>query len=371
MKIICSKEPLLKALSIAENVISNKNTLSVQSNVLLTAENGMLNIKATETTLKFVADIPVEVIEPGSVAVFCSNLFVLIRKFNDTEIEISSDDNNIVIVKQKNKRNSEYKHRGINAKDFPIVEIPEGMNFFSVPMNIISEMIRKSIFSVETDMSKGMKIVNGVLFEKKGNTIKMVATDARRFAFIKKEVALDGVEDCSVVVPTKVLNEILKLSNGDGDIQIALNSQNLCVKIDSYLFISNLLEGSFPAYEKIIPTEFVGSVVLDRKLFLEIIDRVSVMGDKTVSKVVLSFMQDRLAVFTENQAIGSGQEEMDIEYSGPDMDIGMRIKHLMDVLNVTTTPNIVMYFKDPGRPITIKQENDLDFIYIMAPITVN
>ena len=110
MKIICSKEPLLKALSIAENVISNKNTLSVQSNVLLTAENGMLNIKATETTLKFVADVPVEVIEPGSVAVFCSNLLVLIRKFNDTEIEISSDENNIVIVKQKNKRNSEYKH---------------------------------------------------------------------------------------------------------------------------------------------------------------------------------------------------------------------------------------------------------------------
>ena len=369
MKIICSKEPLLKALSIAENVISNKNTLSVQSNVLLTAENGILNIKATETTLKFVADVPVEVIEPGSVAVFCSNLFVLIRKFNDTEIEISSDENNIVIVKQKNKRNSEYKHRGINAKDFPIVEIPEGMNFFSVPMSIISEMIRKTIFSVATDTSS--KPISGVLFEKKDNTIKMVATDVRRFSFIKKDVELNGVEDCCVIVPTKVLNEVLKLSDEDGDIQIALSSQNLCMKTGPYLFISNLLEGSFPAYEKIIPTEFVGSVVLDRKLFLEMIDRVSVMGDKSVNKVVLSFTPNRLALFTENQTIGSGQEEMDIEYNGPEMDIGIRIKHLMDVLNVTTTPNVVMYFKDPGKPITVKQENDLDFIYIMAPISVN
>lgn len=369
MKVVCSKESLLKALSIAENVISNKNTLSVYSNVLLSADNGNLNIKASEITLNFSANIPVEVVEPGSVAVYCNNLFTLIRKFNDTEIEISSDENNIVYLKQHNKKTSEYKHKGIDAKDFPVIEIPSDVNFFSIKMEILSDMIRKTLFAVANDATR--KYISGVLFEKSGDTIRMVSTDGKRLSFVKNEVALTNVEDCQIIVPPKVLNEILKLSNGNGDVQLALNNKNLYIKIDSYLFISNLFEGTFPPYGKVIPTEFVGSVVLDRKMFYEILDRIATMGDKEANKVVLSFYDNTVAVFAENQAFGSGREEMAIEYGGTKMDIALNIRYLMDILNVATTPNIIIYFKDAHSTMAIKQENDLNFIYVLMPMTLN
>ena len=369
MKVICSKDMLMKSLNVAENVISTKNSISVLSNVLLEAKNGILKIVASETSLNFFSEIPAEVIEEGSILLYCNRLFNLIKKFNDTEIEITTDKDNIVDVKPKNKKNSDYKHKGIDSDKFPPIKIETEFVYFSIKQTLFTEMVKKTIFSVSTNDSN-KKFISGILFEKSDDCIKMVSTDGKRLSFIKRDMILDNFENCSIIVPPKILNEVLKLCNNNGDVQIALNNKNISIKIDNFLFISNLLEGNFPPYQKVIPTEYLGTITINKKNLLESLDRISTMGDKETNKVIVSFFHNEIQIFAENITYGSGKEIVEVDYSGNTIEVALNLLYLIEFLNATSSENINVFFKDSHSTITLKQEDDNDYVYIMMPMTI-
>jgi len=151
---------------------------------------------------------------------------------------------------------------------------------------------------------------------------------------------------------------------------MGLTQKNVFIKIDNFFFISNLLDGNFPPYQKVIPTEFVGNFKIDRKTFLESLDRISLMGDKDSNKVILSIFDNELKIYTENITFGSGKEILSVDYIGNKFEIALNIMYLIDVLNVLSEDDVLIYFKDSQSTISVRQDKDNDYIYIMMPMTI-
>lgn len=368
MKIICSKESIIKVLNIAESVISTKNNISILSNVLIETKMDKIKISACETTLSFFAEIGAEIIEDGSISVYCNRLYSIIKKLESDEIEISSDEQNMVSIKPKNSKKSLYNLNGISSEKFPPVKPIEDVDFFSLTQDIFTEMTKKTIFSVP--VMDNRRFVSGILFEKTENSIKMVSTDGKRLSLINKSISIENIENTNIILPPKILNEIIKLCTGNGDIKIALSEKNIVIQIDNFYFISNLLEGSFPPYQKVIPTEQHNSFVISRKELFNSIDRISLIGDKESHKVIFKITEDTLKIYTENITLGSGEEFVLIDYKGNPFEIALNSVFITDVLNVLTSDKIIFEFRDTQTPVIVKELNDNDYIYIMMPMTI-
>ncbi len=369
MKILCGKENLIKVLNIAESIISTKNNISILSNVLIETKMDSIKISACETTISFFAEIGADIIEEGAISVYCNRFYSIIRKLDCEEIEIFADEKNIVSIKPKNSKRSLYNLNGISPDKFPPVKPIENLDFFSLTQQTFTEMTKKTIFAVsQTESSR--RFVSGVLFEKNDENIKMVSTDGKRLSLISKEKTIDDIENCNIIIPPKILNEINKLCTGNEDIQIALSNKNIIIKIYNFYFISNLLEGAFPPYEKVIPTDQEQSFIVNRKELYDSIDRISIIGDKESHKVIFTIAENSLKIHTENITLGSGEEFIFINYEGPDIEIALNSQFINEVLGALSGDKIIFEFKNSQSPVTVKDFNDNDFVYVMMPMTI-
>ncbi|HOV12882.1 MAG TPA: DNA polymerase III subunit beta [Spirochaetota bacterium] len=368
MKIVCGKESLIKVLNIAESIISTKNNISILSNVLIESKMSSLKISACETTISFFAEIGADIIEEGSISVYCNRFYTIVKKLDCEEIEISTDEKNIVTIKPKSSKKSIYNLNGISADKFPPVKPVEDIEFFSLNQQIFTEMTKKTIFSVAQTESR--RFVSGVLFEKSDENIKMVSTDGKRLSLINKAKIINNIENCNIIIPPKILNEIVKICTGNGDIQLAINNKNIIIRIDNFYFISNLLEGEFPPYQRVIPTDQSNFFNVSRKELFDCIDRISTIGDKESHKVIFTISENSLMIHTENITLGSGEEFIFIEYSGPKIEMALNSQFINEMLSIITTDKVVFEFKDSQAPVTVKEFGHNDYIYVMLPMSL-
>lgn len=367
MRIICSKESLLKLLSIAENVISTKNSISILSNVLLEAKDNKLKIFACETSLMFFGEINAEVINEGSISVYCNRFYSLVRKMPSNEIEISLEEDDI-IINPKDDNKILYKLKGVSADKYPNIKQEEPLEYFSIKQEIFTDMIKKTIFSIANPNNR--KFVNGILFEKEDNLIKMVSSDGKRLSLIKKEIDIQNLDNFNIIIPPKILNEIVKLCNNNGDLSIAITNKNISIKINNLTFISNLLEANFPPYRNVIPNDYFNFFLVNKEKFFNSLDRISEIGDKDINKVMLSIESNELTVYNENIIYGSGKEVIPVELNGNPLQITLNLGYLIDFLHVVNSEYVVIYYKDFKNTIVIKEKDNEDYIYITMPITV-
>lgn len=367
MKITCSKESLLKIISIAENVISTKSSISILSNILIDAVDKKLKISACEAKLNFFGYIGADIQEEGSISVNCNKFYSIAKKLPGDEISLVLDKDNTLIIKPKNNDKIHYKLKGIDRDKFPVIKELENVEFFSIKQDVFSDMIRKTIFSVSQNENR--KFVSGIYFEKHENSLKMVATDGKRLSLIKKDINIPNNLEKGIIIPPKILNEALKLCSGNGDVQLFLSDKNIFIKIDNFSFISNLLEGNFPPYEKVIPYNQNIKVKIDRMELYQTLDRISQISDKESHKINLLITEKNLTITSEDISIGSGEEIIPVESNCKDFNIYLNYLFISEALNVIKKDKVIFEFKDPKNTVVIREEDNEDFIYIMMPMT--
>ncbi|HOJ62807.1 MAG TPA: DNA polymerase III subunit beta [Spirochaetota bacterium] len=368
MEIICSKESILKILGIAENVISTKNSISILSNILLEAKENILKISASDNALVFFGEINAEILKEGSISVYCNRFYSIIKKMPSDEIIIKVDNEYNVTILAKNNNKIEYKLKGIDAEKYPNLNQETMMDHFYVKQEIFVDMIRKTIFAIATGSNR--RFVNGILFEKEDNLIKMVSSDGKRLAYIKKELDIPFIGNFSIIIPPKILNETLKICNNNGDLNIGISNKNISIKVNNLTFISNLLDANFPPYKNVIPTNYVDNFIVDRKKFFESLDRISEIGDKDINKIIISLNNKEMHIYNENVIYGSGKEILPIEINGNEIEMALNLNYILEVLNVLSGDQVVIYYKDPLNTILVKEKDNSDYIYIAMPVTV-
>ncbi|MBN1525466.1 MAG: DNA polymerase III subunit beta [Spirochaetales bacterium] len=359
------KDILLKEMAISHETISTKSTISILSNVLIIAENDSLVIKATDLKISFSTKIPVTVKQPGSVAVFCDRLLDILRSLPSGEIEFALQENLVLLITPKSTR-AHFELKCIQADKFPPQQEVDKALFFEFSQKDFIEMISKTIFAISDDETRFF--LNGVYFEKNDSKLNMVASDGRRLSFISKDIKADIDDINGIIIPPKILNIVKKNTPGEGNLSLAVTDKNIFVKIDNRLYTSNLIDGKFPNYKKIIPEQNEHFFLVKKQILAESLKRVSVLVENKTRSVFFNITENLISVSSEESDIGMAREELECEYSGPEYTLTFNYLYILEPLNVIDDEYIRMDFNDPKKAVIMKAKGEQDYMNIVMPL---
>ena len=362
MKFICERNILLKEISIAQEIISSKNVISILSNIYLEAENDSLIIKATDLKVNFETKVPVTVIEPGLITVFGDKFLGILSSIPEGELEFEQKDGKIIIKPSAKKVKFQLKSMASDKyPEFPV----SGKEYFSIPVKDFKEMVTQTVFAISDDETR--YFMNGVYMEKTEGKIVMVATDGRRLAYIGKEA--DGIEDfMGVIIPPKILNIITKRAGDEGLIDISVNDKMIFVRFGSYILSSVQLEGQFPNYRKVIPEEQTSVLYLNRIETLDALKRVSLLVEQKSHRVHLGIKPGSMEIYSEENEIGEAKEEISCKYEGEETSLALNYRYIEEPFKVINTDEICISFTGPSKAITIVPVPQTDFFHIVMPM---
>lgn len=367
MKFTCEKNTIQKEISIAQEIISTRNALSILSNVLLVAENNTLTIKATDLKVGFETQIPADIAEEGSTTVFCDKFLGILRSLPDGDVEFEQTDNRLLIKPLFKKINFQLK--SIAGDKFPeLQEIAEDQ-FFEIPQRDVIEMVSQTLFAVSDDETR--YFMNGVYLENREGGLSMVATDGRRLSFISKEFETRIPEFDPVIIPPKVLQLLRKLASGEGNLRLAVGEKNLFMQFDSQRISSSLIEGQFPNYKRVIPEQQQYEITINKAQFEEALKRVSLLVEQKSRRIYMNLSENNITLTSEESEIGVAKEEVECDYEGPEMTVALNYLYLTEPLRVIGEEEILVRFTEPNKAITLLSKPEKEFFHIVMPMQLD
>jgi DNA polymerase-3 subunit beta len=377
MKVIISKQRFLKYLSYTDTISSSKTTVPVLSNVLLDADDVGLSLNSSNLETGIKIDNIGEIKESGALAVNGKKLLSIVRELPDDDIELTTDEyNRVTIMSTSTSINAKFVIAGIAKEDFPGIRTePEG-EYVEIKADEFKKMIKKVIFSISNDENKYS--LTGIFMEKADGRVNLVATDGKRLSLITR--GLDELEVADemlliphdgVIIPRIVLMEIVKYSFEDNIIKMGFSKNQIFFSYDNVYLTSNLIEGKFPEYKKIIPEQRENHFIADRELFFNAIKRVSVLVDESVKQIKISVLKNKLLISSKDPALGGAVEDIPIEYEGEDIDIALNYLYILDCLKEIEADRIKIDFENQERVLTVKGENEKNYLNLIMPMKIN
>jgi DNA polymerase-3 subunit beta len=367
MKFTCERDVMLKEISIAQEIISSRNALSILSNVMLSAEENELMIRATDLKVGFETRIPVDVAEPGRTTVFCDKFLGILRSLPSGDVEFEQESAERFVIRPLFKK-IDFRLRSISSEKYPEVQLAPPEAYFEVAQNELIDMIVQTIFAVSDDETR--YFMNGVYLENTDGKLVMVATDGRRLSYIKKSPEGNVPDFSGVIVPPKILNLIRKLASGEGSVRLAVAEKNIFAQMDSQRISSALIEGQFPNYQRVIPESQEYHIGVNREELLEALKRVSLLVEKS-RRVYLTVGGDSLVLRSEESEIGQATEEISCSYSGPETTLALNFLYLMDPIRVIDSEQILLHFTESNKAITINPEPESDYFHVVMPMQLD
>ncbi|MGP1595084.1 MAG: DNA polymerase III subunit beta [Treponema sp.] len=364
MKFTFTKEALLKEMAIAQEIISNKNAISILSNVLLIAENNTLTIRATDIKVSFETKIPVDIVEEGTTTVFCDKFTSIIASLPSGEIEAEQKDKKLYIKSISKK--AQFSLKTISDVDFPALIEPENIEFFEISSKELKDMITQTVFAVSDDETR--YFMNGSFMEKKEDYLLFAATDGRRLAFSKHDFGTAIPDFKGVIVPPKILSIIQKRAPDEGLIALGVDEKNIFVRFGSYKFTSSLIDGQFPNYERVIPEKQDYYFETDRNDLIQALKRVALLVEQKSKRIFLKIASDTLTISSTENELGTANEEITCQYEGEETTIAVNYTYLEEPLKVIGSERIRIEFTDPMRAVTLRPEPAENFFHIVMPM---
>lgn len=359
----CDKEVIVKEISVAQEIISSKNAISILSNVLLEAIGDSLTIKATDLKVSFETTIPVDINSEGSTTVFCDKFLGIIRSMPSGTIyfELGSDEK--LTIRTEDSKIS-FQLKCIEAEKFPELQEISDDSYFELPQKEFINMISQTIFSISDDETR--YFMNGVYMEKKENKLILVATDGRRLSYIDKEFEVDLPDFPGIIIPPKILNLIKKLASGEGNLLFSIYEKSVFAKFDNQKIYSTLIDGQFPNYQRVIPEHQEYSVEIDKESFVAALKRVSLLTEQRSRRIYVTFDNNSLVIKSEENEIGAAKEEISCDYSGPESTMALNFIYLLEPLKAMESSTFIMQFTEVSKASSImSNENDSCFHVIM------
>ena len=373
MKFTCDRSILLKEISIAHEIISSKNVISILSNIYLEAGSSELIIKATDLKVNFETKIPIEVKEEGSTTVFGEKFLGILNALPDGDFEFEKKDNTIII--KPSARKIKFQLRCIASEKFPEFPAYNKDKHFDIPVKNFKEMISQTVFAVSDDETR--YFMNGVFFKKEDDKLIMVATDGRRLAYAEKSITTDIEDFAGVIIPPKILTVLMKRCGDEGLLGISITEKIIFVHFGSYKLSSILIEGQFPNYQRVIPEKQEYSFVINRQEALEALKRVSLLVEHKSHRVYLLLSSGVITVsssredYGEEGDIGNAKEEIPCKYDGEEISMALNYRYIEEPLKIMTEDEICIYFTEVARAITIKPIPEKDFFHIVMPMQLD
>lgn len=359
MKIAVQRETLLGALQIVQNVVSTRTTLPILGNVLMKAENGSLSLATTDLDTGIRTEIETTIEKSGSITLPARRLFSIIRELGANEVTLEVDAKQSASIKAGN---SFFKIMGLPEEDFPPFPKAEGASIFKMEQKTFRDMLRKTSYAMSSDESR--YVLNGALLSFKENKLTVVATDGRRLALVDQE--METTNELDAILPSKAVNELLRTLTDEGDVEIALSENQVSFVLGRTTLVSKLIEGNYPNYRQVIPSETNERVTIERELLLSSVRRVSLLAGEKSNSVKFGFRKNELEISANTPDVGEAKETLAVKYSGKEFSTAFNPNYLADPLRVLGTDEVFFDFTDELSPGVIRYNKP--FLYVIMPM---
>jgi DNA polymerase-3 subunit beta len=372
MRVILERSNLLKSLNHVHRVVERRNTIPILSNVLLNADGASLEMKATDLDLEVTEATPANVEQGGATTVPAHLLYDIVRKLTEgSEVMLKTDESggSMSVVSGR----SNFKLQCLPQTDFPQLSAGSFSHIFRLDSTALKALIENTQFAISTEETR--YYLNGIFMHthEEGGSLQMraVATDGHRLARAEIDAPAGSEGMPGIIIPRKTVSELQKLvDDPDVAVTIELSDTKIRFTIGSVVLTSKLIDGTFPDYERVIPSGNDKKLVVDRQSFAAAVDRVSTISSERGRAVKMSIAEGQVTLTVNNPDSGSATEELAAEYSSDPIDIGFNAKYLLDVAAQLTGSEARFMLADAGSPTLIQDATDERTLYVLMPMRV-
>ena len=363
MKFTAAREALLKPLQAVIGVVERRQTMPILSNVLIIAKDGQLSVTATDLEVELVAQTEVESESDGEITVSGRKLLDICRALPEgSEVNVSLSGEKLSVRAGRSKFNLVT----LPAAEFPVVEDIKAGQTITVSQASLARLIEKTHFSMAQQDVR--YYLNGMLLETGGKHLRAVATDGHRLALCQADLDGNDFEEQQVIVPRKGVLELQRLMSGEGDLNIELGSNHIRIQLEGIRFTSKLIDGRFPEYDRVIPKESSNELKADRTEFKNALQRTAILSNEKYRGIRLVIRDSGVMLQAHNPEQEEAEEELAVEYTGEDIEIGFNVNYLLDALGAVEGDDVTLSVQDSNSSCLIRQPGNDDCTFVVMPM---
>ncbi len=366
MNINIQKETLEKPLSQVIGVVEKRQTLPILGNVFIELNQGTLTLVGSDLETEITTRVHNVSGQDGKTTVSARKLFDICRSLkNEALLTLTTESDSKMVVSAGKSR---FTLQTLSADDYPRLEETHWKHEFQIQQNQLNSLLTKTSFSMAQQDVR--YFLNGLLIEIHNDHILSVATDGHRLAKTQVHVENTDIEFVQSIVPRKAVLEIGKFLDAGSEepVDVKLNASHISIRSGDFMFISKLIDGRFPDYEKVIPANLDKHIIINRENLIEILSRAAILSNEKFRGVSLKVENNLLQVRSHNPDQEHAKDEMEVQYDNTSIEIGFNVSYLLEALRACDSENIDLGLLDPNTSCTFHAQESNDTLYLIMPM---
>jgi len=370
MELVVRKNDLLRELQLFQGIVERKNTIPILANVLMEAKGDEVKFLATDLEVGLRSKCAATVTKPGSLTLPAKKFYEIVKSLPETDIRISEDKGGVKVAADR----FDSRMQTLPKEDFPTLpEVGTGAGAM-LGRAAIKEMVTKTQFAITGEDTR--YFLNGALFVLRADSMSLVATDGHRLALVscpRDGKAKKDAEEDKPILPKKTLGELGRLlTEGDGDIRYERGENHLFFSVGDRLLISRMIDGQFPAYERVIPKGNDKHIEFERDRLTSAVRRVALLSNERSRAVKFQVDKGKVDVMSSSPDVGEAHETLPVDYTGGSMQICFNAQYVLDFLSAVSCDVVSLDLKDEVSQAVMKPVGveGYDYTYVIMPMRV-
>jgi len=369
MELVVRKSDLLRELQLFQGIVERKNTIPILANVLLEADGKEVRMLATDLEVGLRSRCEAAVGKAGSLTLPAKKLFEIVKALPESDIRIEQDKSGVKVAAER----FDSRMQTLPREDFPTLPDAAGAWSATLAREALRTMIPKTQFAITGEDTR--YFLNGALFVLAGDSMSLVATDGHRLALVQvpREGKKGKTEEVRVILPRKTLNELQRLlSEGEDDVRFEKGENHLFFEVGGRVLISRVIDGQFPAFERVIPKNTDKKIEFDRDRLTSAVRRVELLSNERSRAVKFQIDRGKVEITSSSPELGEAHEVIMVEYDGAPMQICFNARYVLEFLSAVETETVSLAFKDEMSQavMTPVGAEGYEYTYVIMPMRI-
>ena len=367
MELVVRKNELLRELQLFQGIVERKNTIPILANVLIEAKGDEVRMLATDLEVALRSKCHASVAKGGSLTLPAKKLYEILKALPETDVRIEEDKKGVKVAADR----FDSRMQTLPREDFPTLPDASGKTRATLPRNALKQMVEKTQFAITGEDTR--YFLNGAKFVLRPDTLTLVATDGHRLALVEVAHKVGINEEIGVILPKKTLLELGKLlAEGDGDVLFEAGENHLFFDVGGRMLISRMIDGQFPAYERVIPKNNDKDIDFERERLTSAVKRVALLSNERSRAVKFEISKGKVEVTSSSSEFGEASEEIGVDYSGAPLAISFNAQYVLDFLSAVETDSVQLSLKDEVSQAVMRPigAQGYSYPYVIMPMRI-